>query len=113
MIYGTKLSADSIQKIRNGLRSTDIEERRGGLLGVAGTLNSVDCLITSVRPNSSAERAGIQAGDVVIACQGKPVQGFQSLTEIIATHDGGETIEMTFLRGGVKLTVQATLGEWE
>ncbi len=112
-LYGTRLSAEGLRKIRNALRATDIEERRGGLLGVSGNLNSVDCLVTSVRDGSAAQAAGIQAGDVVLGCQGKPVQGFQSLTGIIAAQDGGDTIELSILRGGVRLTLQATLGEWE
>ena len=112
-LYGTKLSAESLGKIRDALRATDIEERRGGLLGVSGTLTSVDCLITSVRPNSAAEQAGVHAGDVIVACQGKAVDSFQSLTEIIATHDGGDTLKLEVLRNGIRVELKATLREWE
>ena len=112
-LYGTKISPDGMQQIRNALRSTDIEERRGGLLGVGGVLTTVNCMVTSVRPNSAAENAGMQSGDIVIECDGQKVGNFQSLTEIIATKDGGDPLSLVVMRDGTRIELTARLGEWE
>lgn len=112
-LYGTKISDQGIAAIRNALRSTDIEVRRGGLLGVGGTLTSTNCLITTVRPGSAAADAGVQPGDIVVECEGQKVENFQGLTEVIATKDGGDTIELIVERSGIRIPLKAKLGEWE
>jgi|GEM_PF-1629329 len=112
-LYGTKISDEGIRRIQNALRSTEIEVRRGGLLGVGGTLNNPNCLINTVRPGSAADKAGVQPGDVVVECQGKPVADFKVLTDIIANYPGGDTVRLVVERGGVKVPLQVTLDEWE
>lgn len=112
-LYGTKISDEGIQQIQNALRSTDIEVRRGGLLGVGGTLTNPNCLISTVRPGSAADNAGVQPGDIVVECEGKPVTDFKVLTEIIANYPGGETVRMVVLRSGIKIPLQVKLDEWE
>ncbi len=63
--------------------------------------------IDSVNPGQAAERAGLKAGDVVLAIDGKPITFSYQLKEAIATHPE-QAIAMTILRGGADVTVQAT-----
>lgn len=112
-LYGTKISDEGIRQIQNALRSTEIEVRRGGLLGVGGTLTNPNCLINTVRPGSAADKAGMQPGDVVVECEGKPVANFKELTEIIANYPGGDTVRVVVDRNGIKVPLQVTLDEWE
>ena len=112
-LYGTKVSDEGLQQVQNALRSTEIEVRRGGLLGVGGTLTNPNCLISTVRPGSAADNAGMQPGDVVVECEGKPVTDFKVLTEIIANYPGGDTVRLVVQRSGIKLPLQVKLDEWE
>jgi S1-C subfamily serine protease len=80
------------------------------LLGVT-TTPSVDGLVVSgINPNSGAEAAGIQDGDLIVAVDGKPITNQTELGAAIRAHKPGDTIKVTYDRGGQKKTVSATLG---
>ena len=60
---------------------------------------------------SAAEKAGIQAGDVLTALDGKPIANLQGYSELLKTLTPGQTVRVTVLRQGKELTLEATLGE--
>ncbi|PWH11962.1 MAG: hypothetical protein DDG60_15650 [Anaerolineae bacterium] len=64
-------------------------------------------LIEDVTPNSPAAQAGIQAGDVLVAIAGQPVQEIQEARNIIRANLD-QPLEMTFERGGERVTLIAT-----
>lgn len=64
-------------------------------------------VVSQVTPGSAAAAAGIQAGDIVRAMNGKPVDSFQAMQEII-TLDDGSPLAITLDRKGRLLTVSAT-----
>ena len=59
-----------------------------------GATNGV--LVTSVREDSPAEKAGLKAGDVITSVNGKPVASPADLTE--AVRGSGETATITYVR---------------
>ena len=80
------------------------------LLGIKTTPSADGLVVTLVNPNSGAEAAGIQDGDLIVAVDGKPITGPNELKAAIEAHKPGDTIKVTYDRGGQKKTVTATLG---
>ena len=71
----------------------------------------VGVVVTQLYPKGPAERAGMEVGDIVLEVAGKPVDDQQSLRYRIATRPIGETVAMTLLRKGRRLTVGLPLRE--
>lgn len=67
--------------------------------------------IDSVIPDSAAEKAGIQAGDVIVKFDGKAVYNMDELNEIKNTKKIGDKVDVTFYRRNEEKTVTLTLGE--
>jgi serine protease Do len=72
-------------------------------------------VVSTVVPNSPAANAGVQAGDVIKAFDGKPQRFTQdrdvlAFTKLVRDTGTGKTVPMDLLRDGKPLTVQVTLG---
>jgi serine protease Do len=68
-------------------------------------------LVQSVTDNSPAQRAGLQAEDVVVAVNGRSVQDSGDLQERVAECDPGTTAKLDIYRGGKLQTIPVKLGE--
>jgi hypothetical protein len=64
-----------------------------------------------VRPGSPADRAGLQAGDVIVRFAGVTVRTLDDLVFALRGRRPGEAIEVTYVRDGTERAVQATLEE--
>lgn len=73
---------------------------------VRGTMNG-----PAVTPGSAADEAGIQAEDIIIEISGTRVNEDNSLGSLIQRQAIGETIDITVLREGQEVELQATLKE--
>lgn len=62
-------------------------------------------LVLEVEPKSSADRAGIRAGDVILQIEGEKVSEVSDVEEILQDIEK-KTIEITLVRKGVRHTVQ-------
>jgi serine protease Do len=67
-------------------------------------------LIRSVERGTPSEKAGIEAGDVVVEVDGTPVRNESHFREMIADKGPGATVTLKILRDGKPMTVRATLG---
>lgn len=65
----------------------------------------------SIVPDSPADEAGIQPGDVITAINGKPIDQENNLALAIIQHQAGETVSVTLNRNGKEQTVEVTLDE--
>ncbi len=66
---------------------------------------------TGVTSGGPAEQAGIRPGDVIVAFDGTPVAGPDELIVAIRAGVPGDTVTVTFERGGSQQTVDVVLGE--
>jgi S1-C subfamily serine protease len=66
-------------------------------------------VVADVAPGSPAAAAGLAAGDRIVAVDGKPVPGAAELRGLIQSHQPGETVPLTVVRGGRELTLHAKL----
>lgn len=64
-------------------------------------------VVHSVAPNSPAEQAGIRAGDVILALEGRQVNNVMELVELTYTFKGQES-SVSVLRGDEQLLVRLT-----
>lgn len=67
--------------------------------------------ITRIFPDTPAQKAGLEEGDVIVAANGKPVRGPAMLTETIHAAKPGDRIAFEVVRDGDRKTVTAELGE--
>jgi S1-C subfamily serine protease len=64
-----------------------------------------------VRPGSPADRAGLQAGDVIVRFAGVSIRTLDDLVFALRSRRAGEAVEVTYMRGGAERTARATLEE--
>ncbi|WP_232681904.1 PDZ domain-containing protein, partial [Nocardioides sp. R-C-SC26] len=65
--------------------------------------------IDEVSSGAPADDAGLESGDIVVAVEGVRVTDGVSLIVNIRTHQPGDTIEVTYLRGGDERTAKVKL----
>lgn len=68
-------------------------------------------LVAEPQDGSPAEKAGVKAGDVVVAVDGKKVDSPRELARMIGGMDPGKNIDLTLWRDGETKDVRITLGE--
>ncbi|WP_042371332.1 S1C family serine protease [Streptacidiphilus neutrinimicus] len=66
--------------------------------------------VVTVTSGGPADKAGIQAGDVITQVNGETVDSSQALSTVLATLKPGQQVPVVFLRDGASKTVQVTLG---
>ncbi len=79
-----------------GVEGTEITARAAMATGNPGIKGA---LIVGVFINSPADRAGIQAGDIVVEVNGQPIPGIRDLLDHISKHKPGEEIQISLYRG--------------
>lgn len=67
--------------------------------------------VSSVESGSSAERAGVQAKDIITKLGDKDITGYTDLTSALHSFSAGETTAVTVYRGGEDLTLTITFDE--
>ena len=77
--------------------------------GSDGSDTRAGATIKSVTGNSPASAAGLQAGDVVISVDGRPVDSSLSLVAQVRAGNVGSKMSIVYLRGGKQHTATATL----
>lgn len=110
MLYVTGISEDGRRRLQDALPGTQIDLRRGALLGVMGTPGA-GCRVNTVKPGSAAERAGIESDDLIVSVDGQPVPDLSALIAIIAKQKPGDRIHINLLRGDEPFEKDVVLGE--
>jgi S1-C subfamily serine protease len=77
-------------------------------LGVTGK-NDQPAKIESVLPGSSAERAGIKTGDLILTVDGVPLETFAELAAMIAHAAPSSKLKLEILRAGNRQTLELQL----
>ncbi|MGC8839532.1 MAG: S1C family serine protease [Anaerolineae bacterium] len=67
-------------------------------------------LVQYVEPQSPADEAGLQVGDVITAIDDQQVNVANPLDEVLQRFKPGDRVEITVQRGGEERTLQAKLG---
>jgi S1-C subfamily serine protease len=67
--------------------------------------------IEDLLPNSVAEQAKLQVGDVVVAVNGMDTHSWPALVRVLKAHLPGDMVEITYQRGAVTHRAQAILND--
>jgi serine protease Do len=67
--------------------------------------------IRDVVPDSAAENAGLDVGDIFLKVNGKEIAGREDLVKTISSYPPGQKVELLIKRDDKELTITATLGD--
>ncbi|MBI3818689.1 MAG: PDZ domain-containing protein [Planctomycetes bacterium] len=82
----------------------------GPLLGVSVSSDGDETKISSIVPGSAAEKAGLQAGDILRSIDKNEIGSAEDVTKIIQSHKPGDALPIVVRRDGKKVKINATLG---
>jgi S1-C subfamily serine protease len=68
-------------------------------------------LVERVFPGSAAERAGIQAGDVILQVNDAEISAASDVKSLIGSVRAGTLLKIVYLRSGQTFTAQARIGQ--
>lgn len=84
-------------RVRFGIMPGDYSEATRGVL------------IGDVTPGSSAEEAGLKAGDTMVSWNGEAITSVESWMPLLAAHNPGDKVEIVYLRNGEEHRTTCTL----
>lgn len=91
-----------------GIQLQAVSRDQADALGLDRTAGA---LIAHVEPDSPAEEAGLEAGDVVLAFNGIPIDRHHELPPLVGMERPGTEVELTIWRWGERHTIDVTLGK--
>jgi serine protease Do len=71
----------------------------------------VGIYVGGVYPGGPAERAGMEAGDIIVAVEQTQIRTFSDLQGVLSQKKVGDRVSITVVRRGKKVDLQVTLGE--
>jgi S1-C subfamily serine protease len=89
-----------------GVEGEDLDNQRARELGVEG-----GALIRRVRENSPADKAGVEARDVITSIEDKPVESMAGVVVALRNRKPGQVVRIGITRDKKPMTVTATLVE--
>ncbi|WP_080415162.1 Do family serine endopeptidase [Burkholderia ubonensis] len=100
-------------KVTRGRLGVALQEVSDALARSFGLPNSDGALVTMVEPGGPGAQAGLQAGDVVLAIDGKPVADSADLLGTVAGMRPGHRADLLVWRAGHARHLQATVGAFD
>lgn len=91
-----------------GISIDDVDAELADALGIEGRNGA---RVVQVVPGAPADKAGVKAGDIVLALSGRTVTGSGDLRNRIASERPGAKVALKVLRDGKEIEVQVALGK--
>ncbi|MCO5163888.1 MAG: DegQ family serine endoprotease [Mesorhizobium sp.] len=87
-------------EVRRGRIGVSIQDLTPDLAEALGVKDAYGAVVGSVEENSPAAKAGLQAGDVIVALDGRPISGSADLRNRVGLAPVGSEVEVSWLRDG-------------
>lgn len=110
-VYVQLVESGTVSRGLLGVRIQDLTAELAESFGLDKDTKGV--LIPSVSEDSSADKAGIQQGDIIVEFEGKPVEKAKDLMNRVAGLKPGTRVSIIVLRDGKRENIIAELGERE
>ncbi|MEZ8965616.1 Do family serine endopeptidase [Vibrio breoganii] len=98
-------------EVKRGMLGVQGGEITSELAEALGYESSRGAFVNQVMPDSAADEAGLQAGDIIVSIDGKRIDTFSELRAKVATLGAGKEIKLGVIRDGDKKEFDVTLGE--
>ena len=93
-----------------GVQTADLDSVSDAVIDELGIEADSGALVQLVIPDTAAEAAGIEEGDVITAIDDADVAGTSDVQRIVRSRDPGDVIVVELERGGRRITREITLG---
>ncbi|MHB1864087.1 MAG: Do family serine endopeptidase [Gemmatimonadaceae bacterium] len=93
-----------------GVSITEVDAATAKVSGLASIHGALVGGFTDDNGPSPAEKAGLEAGDVITAVNGQPVKDVASLQRMIRNYEPGQTVNLDVMRYGQQKTFAVKLG---
>jgi serine protease Do len=100
-------------KVTRGWLGVGIQDLSEELAEKFGVKPGSGVLVGQVFEGGPADRAGLKAGDIILALDGRVLTDARQLTSRVATVPPGKAVEVRLLRDGKTMNLKVTLGERE
>jgi serine protease Do len=98
-------------KVQRGMIGVTVQQVTPDVAKSLGLSTTRGAIVTEVRPETPAERAGVKQGDVILSLDGKAIDSSNSLRTSVARLAPGTAVTLTLLRGGREQDLKVSLGE--
>jgi Do/DeqQ family serine protease len=98
-------------EVRRGLLGVNIATITPDIAEAYDVSETQGALVLQVMPDSAAERAGVQTGDIIRRVDGKRINNANELRNTIGMKRSGDAVDLEILRDGERRTITAQLGE--
>ena len=95
--------------VMRGWLGVHIQSVTDDIAASLGLENAEGAIVASVQPESPAEAAGLESGDVIVAVDQLPVEDTRALTQMIAAIDAGTSATLTVWRDGQAMEITAAI----
>jgi serine protease Do len=99
--------------ITRGSLGVQIQPVTGDIANSLGMKRAEGAIVDEPQPNSPAVKAGIEAGDVIIAVNGAAVKDSRDLARNISMMAPGSSVKLDVLHNGVAKSMTVVLGEMQ
>ncbi|PUB12436.1 DegQ family serine endoprotease [Yoonia sediminilitoris] len=96
-------------EVQRGQLGVTVQDFTPDLADALGIETGVGAIVTQVQPDSAAERAGLQPGDLIVSVDGRAVAGSADLRSQIGLKRLGRRVEIEIIRDGAPMTLEAIL----
>lgn len=106
-IMGQLIEHGEIKRGRLGVYIQDLTQELAQALNITAKKGAV---VSRVAPDSSADKAGIKEGDVIISLDGMGIKNASTLRNMVGLLTIGKKVKLAVLRDGKRLNIDTTIG---
>ncbi len=99
--------------IQRGVLGVQIQDLTPELASAFGVKETHGAIVAQVIPGSAASKAGVKAGDIIVAVNNKPVGNSTTLRNYIGLKRPGDAAYLKILRGSKSIELKAIIGSNE
>jgi serine protease Do/serine protease DegQ len=98
-------------EVKRGLLGVTTQDLTSKLVKAFDLKDTHGAVVNKVEGNSSADRAGIEPGDIIVSLNGKKVKGSAQIRNIVGLLAIGDKVEIALLRVAERKEITAVIGK--